>query len=95
MATPTDPYAPVPIIAPIEVRRVVQRIVGWHVICRACGITFSAPTRMRQTCGHRCRNRLVRLRKLQRQRENEEREKARVERAERVLRHRYRRGIAR
>lgn len=81
-----DPYAPVPVYAPVELRRVVQRIVAWHLICRGCGATFSARTRQRQTCGDRCRTRLSRLRKLQRQREEQEREEQRVAAAELRLR---------
>lgn len=81
-----DPYAPVPVIAPVEVRKIVRRIIAWHGVCRACGETFTAQTRMRQTCGPRCRKRLERLRYRQRVREEEEREERRIAAAEASLR---------
>lgn len=86
MVTPTDPYAPVPIIAPVEVRKVVRRIVGYHVICRACGRTFAARASWAQHCSVRCRQRACRLRKLHREREEQAAEERRVAAAEERLR---------
>lgn len=83
-----DPYAPVPIIAPVELRKIVHRIVGYHCLCKACGVTFAAQRATAKACSTRCRQRLIRQRKRQLLRQEEEREEARVAQAEARLRQR-------